>query len=183
MIDSQCVAPADGGLHATHRARLARHQGIQPWHRTSRPRCLVHALPASTRIGNQSSRRIPRSRERIGALLSITDTERNSPTPSPSPAVPRRAGRDVGSCLPCARSSPEKDEGAGLARTFAGANARPEPLPESPPAVAGREPGRGVRGGNLGFPLRSTSSPTCPACRRRRRPCPSRAPRRRSPRW
>jgi hypothetical protein len=29
MIDSQYIALADGGLNATHRARLARHQGSQ----------------------------------------------------------------------------------------------------------------------------------------------------------
>ena len=28
---------------------------LQPWHRSRRPRCLVHALPAGTRVRNQSS--------------------------------------------------------------------------------------------------------------------------------
>src|SRR6185436_3375345 len=39
--------PADDEAVASL-ARDARHQGHQPWHRTSRTRCLVHAIPART---------------------------------------------------------------------------------------------------------------------------------------
>src|SRR5262249_48952071 len=64
----------DGGLHAAHPGRLARHQGNLPWHRTSRPRCLVHAIPESTRLGNQSSAGVPR-----GVCGSLPTTRKATP--------------------------------------------------------------------------------------------------------
>ena len=45
MVDSGLVHSRMGSLNTSHRGRLDLHQGNQPYRRSSRPRCSVHALP------------------------------------------------------------------------------------------------------------------------------------------
>ena len=51
------VAAAAGCLHTAHYGRLARPQGHRPCVRSRRPHCLMHALPTTTAITDQSSGR------------------------------------------------------------------------------------------------------------------------------